>query len=408
MSVRATHDGLTEVVLDDRVSGDVPVELVWNLGDKAKQGRFGLWVALGLGLGLWLLSYGRPRANPLPRRLCVGLGPVVVGAGFVMLIVSASRRSVDGIAFGLRQGLENTRSADTIYVGEHDDDSQGRQNFLLPETWSEPFLHEGHPARYTHRDGGMALVTLAPHRAAGITVHGGARHGVSQCTPLTLTLGSLEGKVACSLPGELGLRVEVPASCVETLSSSRRAPGVSARLVIQSAEDLVVERIVVDSGITYVEGESFLNDNRDNGGDGHYYIGLYQCPAHHGALMTFGTADREDPIRVHRRIVLPASGRYELWALLYSEHAPSHARAEVRFRSQKQIVGFTRALLDHPASGHCLLPPTWHRIGVVESGPSLDLDVEVVSVQPHISWADLDLVAFVPLARDGLRGGEHR
>jgi hypothetical protein len=393
--VEPSADGLTRIVVDPRVAGHVPVELVWDIRGVRLRGILGSLAAGGFALVLLLGSrLSAERLRPLVSYRGI-VGPTAVGVGLLALVVSAHGRSVDGLVFGLRNGIESTRSAATIHVGEYDDDDNGQQNFLLTASWSDPFVRHTRPARTPRAEGGSAIVSLVPGSAGQITIHGAPLAGGGS---FVLQLGPLEGPPTCRLSGRLGVPITVPSSCVPAPSVPRFGPGAQMKLVVDANRPLAIDRISVDSGITYVEGESFLNENGDSGDDAFYYVGLPRCPAHNGALLLVRAAYEDAAVRLHRRIRLPAPGRYQLWALMYSEGISVNNRADVAFRANGREVGRTRAFLNRAVTGPCPSPLIWHYIGDLAGDPDIDLEVAVTSTSPPPSFAALDLIALVPIA----------
>ncbi len=402
---KATPDGLILVELPPDLPDDARVDLTWGVEDLRRKGN--LVSLLGVVLALGLVAASRVRRAPgagLSPRLAQRLGLGALALGFVGLAVRARKLDLSRVGFGLADGMEAVFDAAALRVGRFDDLEATRPNHLLASAWGARELCGDAPCRKLSVDGGFAaLVTLDPTGANALTIRGepvaGAEdHGVD------VSLLDAEGThEECHLHARLGQSVALPQECVRG-ASPLDAPGVIRALRLVSAAELRVSAIDLQTGITWIEAESFRNVVDDGGGDAVYSLGSIFAPPSNGVSMA-GAAGWDEPILMRKEVAL-APGEYDAWALvLVFPDRFGETRADIALEANGRDVG------TFEPTKHEDLPfweqfgrYHWKHIGEFHAERANDL---TLSFRWHAhsgaALADLDVMAFIPHSLDGVR-----
>jgi hypothetical protein len=304
-------DGLLIVPLPAR-DHVTRVDLDWRIDDLRRIGDRISLAALAAALSLLCLTRVRGAAPSAWPTKHLSRIVAVAAVGLVVLLAWRARpQRLARIGSGIADGMETVFPSNVIRAGTFDDDAPMRPNRLLSENaWGPRSFVDGHASRALD-DRARASVMLAPSGSNRITVD-----GVGSNEIVTLTLfDPRTHQTVCTVSGRLGSAREIPAPCLlgERMPHS---PGVARELGIHVEGQLSLRRIEVQSGIIYLEAESFRNVLDDDGDDASYALGAVEYPPSNGATMS--AEPQHGRSVIVRRELSPAAGTYSAWVLLRS------------------------------------------------------------------------------------------
>jgi hypothetical protein len=433
LATGSTEESLLTVALPAG-RDDVAITLTWDITGWRTQGNR---ISLGtLGVTALLAAFGarrRLRLPAVPERLSERLGLSAAAAGTIAFALRAHPIDEHVVGFGLRDGMSVTYDAARLDVGAFDDAERFRPTHVVASAWSGRELASGAPARVLLKgDDVAAVVALSPFGENQLTVDGllkpeaGARaavdsdvlrtdrregadantdvrtpdrrQGADANTDVILSLSEPDGhRVACRLPATLGRAVPLPDSC--RAGPRGDGPGVTRELTLHAGGTLTVHRIVVGSGIVYVEAEQMHNVLDDGGYEAFYAYGPPDQFSSNGVSMV-ARAPLKAPIALDRDVTLPGEA-YEVWLLTRTvsprlENGRAHFRVESDGAKVGDLDGHTRRAIpywdDDPHH-------EWLLAGRMAGAGTHRVRVTFYKVKTAFdALGDLDALAFVPVA----------
>ncbi|HEX3769853.1 MAG TPA: 6-pyruvoyl-tetrahydropterin synthase-related protein [Polyangiaceae bacterium] len=403
LTVTRDEDALLDV---DLLAGGAPadVTLTWDITALRARGNRVSFLALAAlallaGAGFSL----RTAAPPIAAVWVERIGVAGAAIALVVLVLRAHPVDEDVVGFGVRGGILPTFDSKRAEVGAFDDAIPGRLTRVAPEAWGGGELLGTAPARRLLAPGRTAAhVTLAPGAANRITVRGEVRGldgAARDDAPIVLTLRDAGGTARCTVHANLGVAVDLPAACGE--GPPGEGPGIDRALALEADGTLVASSLDVDDGVVVVEAESMHNALDDSGYEAFYTMGRPNELRSNGVSMK-ATAGYEIPIALDRDVALPAP-RYAAWLLMPTMPARlAKGLANVLLETDGETLADFAPESRHPLE-------YWGRDATWEWLPAGELDgagtrrVRVTFYKTKSAFAgtaDLDAMAFVPIARD--------